>query len=93
MSDEAAARFEADTSTPEKTAGRSYTLTITLHPNGELELSGPLTNKVLSFGLLGAASSQLTAMHLVAEQTAAKQKTAAPSGNGMSNLLRKMNRG
>lgn len=67
---------------------RSVTMTITLHPDGSLELSGPLNNKLMAFGLLGAAQAQLTNVHIKSEL--AQQ---AASRGGMNGLLRRMNGG
>ena len=86
MSDEIAKIFEAQKPLEEHPK-RSFTLMITLQPNGELELSGPLNNKVLAFGLLGAATSQLSNSYLKEEL---KQ---ASSRGGMNGLLKRMNGG
>ena len=88
MSDEAAKSFE--TSSKEdgvKPEGRSVTLSITLHPNGQIEFSLP-TNKVLAHGLLGVAQEQLTKLAMVAE---AQQATS--SRGGMNGLLKRMQGG
>ena len=72
--------------TPE---GRSITMTITLHPNNQLEVNGPLGNKVLAYGLLGAAAQQLDQMYVLNEL----KQAAALNGGSLSGLLKKMGRG
>ena len=68
MSDEIAKHFGANA--PEELTqaaqGRSITLTVTMHPNGQIEFSLP-ANKVLAHGLLGVAQEQLTKLALMAE--------------------------
>jgi len=86
MSDEAAKHF--DERPPPETPSRSFTLSITLQPNGALELTGPLHNKVLAFGLLGAAHAQLTSLHLKTEMA-----QAAQSRGGLAGLRTRMNGG
>ena len=88
MSDESAEHF-AKQAIPEmllSTDGRSVTLTITLHPNGQIEFSLP-ANKILAYGLLGVAQEQLTKLHLIAELQQAKA-----SASGLNGLLKKMGR-
>lgn len=91
MSDEVAKQFEKET-TPETPQGRSMTFSITLHPNGELELSGPIGNKVLSYGLLGAAASKLDEIYTI-QALEAKVAKASASRGGMAGLLKRMNGG
>ena len=93
MSDDAAKHFEAQApaESEQATPGRSYTLSITLQPNGALELSGPLGNKVLSYGLLGAAASKLDEMWTMKALEAVAAK--AQSRGGVSGLLKRMNGG
>lgn len=79
MSDEYAKKVEAEPSPlPE---GRSVSLTITLHPNGQVEYSLP-SNFVLAHGLLGMASAKLTELMMVSD--ARKQ-----NGGGLMGLMRK----
>ncbi len=89
MSDESAKHFDGQQSEaavpPQQ---RSFMLSITLQPDGSLELSGPLNNKVLAFGLLGAAQSQLTMLHLKAELVKAQK-----AKGGIEGLLKRMNGG
>ena len=89
MSDDAAQHFSAqqppeDGGTPK---GRSLTLSITLHPNGQIDYSLP-ANRVLAYGLLGMAQEQLTKMTILAEA-----QQAASSRGGMAGLLKRMNGG
>ena len=87
MSDEIAKQFQAET--PEKDApqGRSVTLSITLHPNGQLEFSLP-RQKVVAYGLLGCAQSELDKMNFMSDL----EKQAASRG-GVGGLLKRMNGG
>ncbi len=90
MSDDAAKHFESEAS-PEmaKAAqGRSVTVTITLHPNGQIEFNLP-ANKVLAHGLLGVAQEQLTKLTLMAEL----QQQIPKSRGGIDGLLKRMNGG
>mgnify|MGYP001601223786 FL=1 len=70
-------------------AGRSVSLTITLHPNGQIEFSMP-TNKVMAHGLLGAAQEQLAKLAMMQEL---QQMSKAANGGGVAGLLKKMGRG
>lgn len=90
MSDEARTHFE-QSKEPEVEApqGRSVTLSITLHPNNQIEFNFP-ANKILAHGLLGAAQEQMTKMSLVAEL---QQSTQPANGGGLGGLLKKMGRG
>ena len=92
MSDEAAQHFDQQTQGPEETGkspGRSISLTITLHPNGQLEMSGPIGNQILCYGLLGRATAHLTELSTMTML----KKAAAPPGQGLNGLLKKMGRG
>lgn len=89
MSDEVAKQFETEPF-PRKDVqpeGRSVSVTITLHPNGQVEFNLP-SNKVLAHGLLGLAQEQLTKLSLIAEV-----QQAQTSRGGMSGLLKRMNGG
>lgn len=91
MSDEVAKKFEEEfKGLAEPVQGRSITLTITLHPNGQLEMSGPLGNKVLANGLLGAGIQELHRIHLLKE---IDQMAKSANGGGIAGLLKKMGRG
>lgn len=92
MSDEVAHQFEQQQTPGNEEPGRSVTLSITLHPNGQLDLSGPLANKILSYGLLGAATSKLDEMWTLKtlEEQAVK---AQASRGGIPGLLKRMNGG
>ena len=94
MSDEAAEKFEQELKAARADGsvvqGRSVTVTITLQPDGQLEMSGPLQNKILMNGLLGAAIQQLHAMHLKSELVA-MAKTS--NSGGLAGMLKKMGRG
>ena len=88
MSDEVAKSFEPSP-TPDgvKPEGRSVTLSITLHPNGQIEFNMP-TNKVLAYGLLGVAQEQLMKLAMITEA-----QQAASSRGGMNGLLKRMQGG
>ena len=82
MSDAFAKQVEKEASPlPE---GRSVSLTITLHPNGQIEFNMP-TNSILAHGLLGRAISKLTSLEMIAEFN----QSQAVRG-GLNGLLRKM---
>ena len=90
MSDEVAKEF-ASQEFPRKDqpeAGRSLTLSVTLHPNGQVEFSLP-TNAVLAYGMLGLATAQLGKLALQQEL----QQAAASRGGGIPGLLNRMNGG
>jgi hypothetical protein len=93
VSDEAAKHFQAQDQ-PEalKSEGRSYTLSITLHPNGQLDVSGPLNNKVLSYGLLGAAASKLDELYTIQTLEANAAKAQAARG-GIAGIMKRANGG
>ena len=90
MSDEIAKQFQAIPNkevTPE--SGRSSSLIVTLHPNGEVQFQIP-ANKMVAHGLLGMAQTQLAKLELLQElQSQAK----AANGGGINGLLKKMGRG
>lgn len=92
MSDEVAKQFEEEDQQKAEVsgnAGRSFSITVTMHPNGLVELSGPIANKVLANGLLGAGIQELHRWHLMQEQ----KSLAKPHGQGINGLLKKMGRG
>lgn len=92
MSDDVAKHFEESKTAPDKAEpGRAFTLSITLHPNGELELTGPLNNKVLSYGLLGAAQAKLDERWTL--QTLDAVAKAQASRGGIGGLMKRMNGG
>lgn len=88
MSDEVAKQFEQEKSPSPLPEGRSVSLTITMHPNGQVEFNIP-QNLVLAHGLLGMASAKLTELQLISE--AKRQQVAR--GNGVEGLLRKIRGG
>ena len=89
MSDEAAKKFEEEIRVGTESAqGRSVTLSITLHPNGQIECSLP-SNKVLAHGLLGVAGEQLAKISLMADM---EKSANLANGGGMAGLLKKMGR-
>ena len=91
MSDEVAKRFEESPPVAtEGQGGRSVTLSITMHPNGQIEFSIP-TNKVLAHGLLGAAQEQLAVLAFKTE--IAKARALDRNGNGINGLLKRMGKG
>ena len=89
MSDDTAKQFEVKSPTEQavKPEGRSVSFTITLHPNGQIEFSIP-QNKILAYGLLGAAQEQMTKLSLMGEM----QKAKASRG-GIGGLMQRMNGG
>ena len=89
MSDEVAKQFE--TQKPQEIPaeqGRSVTLSITLHPNNQIDFQMPMGNKILAYGLLECARAKLDEMYLM--QTA---KQAQTSRGGVNGLLKRMNGG
>lgn len=89
MSDEVAKQFEAQNKqTPGTPAGKSVTLSVTLHPNGEINFQLPAGNKILAYGLLEVARAQLDKIYLTAEL----QQSTPPRG-GVEGLLKRMNGG
>ena len=89
MSDEAAKHFEAQGSVQEEgKPSRSFTLLITMHPDGNLEISGPIGNDLLCYGMLEKARSQIQKLHLLADL----KRTQAKPG-GIEGLLKRMNGG
>ena len=74
---------------PNGQSGRNVSLSITLHPNGQIEFSMP-TNKVMAHGLLGAAQEQLAKLAMMQEL---QQMSKAANGGGVAGLLKKMGRG
>lgn len=87
MSDAFAEKVQQEQPAPPSPDGRSMTLSITLHPNGQVEFNMPM-NFVLAHGLLGMASSKLALLQLVQE---AKQQQ--PVKGGLEGLLKRMNGG
>ena len=88
MSDEAAQHFEALPGRNDvRPEGPSVTLSITLHPNGQIEFSLP-SNKVLAHGLLGVAQEQLAKLAVMVDL-----KQTPASRGGMAGLLKRMNGG
>lgn len=90
MSDEVAKQFEAQPSpaTPGAPEGKSVTLSVTLHPNGEIQFQLPMGNKILCYGLIEMARAQMDKMVLMNEL-----KQATPPRGGAAGLLRRMNGG
>ncbi len=92
MSDDAATHFEKQEEPAPQAPQKSFTMTITAHPDGSLDMIGPLNNKVLSMGILAAAQAQLTEMwtkrNLVAEATKAQA-----SRGGIAGIMKRMNGG
>ena len=89
MSDQAANHFEHQEApqTPGVPEGKSVTLSVTLHPNGQIEFQLPAGNKILAYGLVEMARAQLDKAYLMQEAAA-----QAPRG-GVNGLLRRMNGG
>ena len=89
MSDEMAKRAEEELkATPQATGGRSVSLTITLHPNQQIEFNLPLGNKILLYGLLEAARAQADKLYLIEET-----KRQSVSHGGIDGLLKRLNGG
>jgi len=93
MSDDAAHHFEQqDPPTPTDPVGsRSFTLVITMQPTGQLEITGPINNPVLAFGMLQAAIAHLTERFTLIKIDQVAQKAA--KGNGIGGLLKRMGNG
>ena len=90
MSDEYAEKVKEELQPVKPEAsGRSVSLSITLHPNGQIEFSMP-TNKVMAHGLLGAAQEQLAKLAMMQEL---QQMSKSANGGGVAGLLKKMGRG
>ena len=70
--------------------GRSFSITVTMQPNGQLELSGPIGNKVLANGLLQAGIQELHRWHLMKELV---EMAKASNGQGIAWLMKKMGGG
>lgn len=89
MSDEVAKQFEKQQvpTVPGTPEGKSVTLSVTLHPNGEINFQLPAGNKILSYGLLEVTRAQLDKLYLVNEL-----KQSPPRG-GVDGLLKRMNGG
>lgn len=92
MSDEIANSFEEQdkSETQPNASGRSVSLTITMHPNGQIEFSMP-SNKVLAHGLLGAAQEQLAKLAVMSDVAQAKEQIRG--GNGLAGLMKRMGKG
>ena len=92
MSDEMAehvASERADLNSQVTQGGRSVSLTITMHPNGQIEFQMP-ANKVIAHGLLGVAQAQLTKIAMMQD---VQQQAKSANGGGINGLLKKMGRG
>ena len=91
MSDDAAKHFDTEAK-PEAlpTEGRSVTLSVTMHPNGQIEFSMP-RNKVLAHGLLGVAQAQLAKLDVMEE--VAKAQAKVQQGNSVAGLMKRMRGG
>ena len=89
MSDEVAKAFEAQKpQVPGTPEGKSVTLSVTLHPNGQIDFQLPAGNKILAYGLIEVARAQLDKMYLMSEL-----KQAVPPRGGVEGLLKRMNGG
>ena len=89
MSDDAAQHFQSkEPLTKALPDGvQKVTLSLTLHPNGQIECSLP-ANKVLAYGLLGIAQEQLAKHALMAEF-----RQMSKSNGGIGGLLKRMKGG
>lgn len=85
MSDETARALKDPPPHPEE--GRAAILTITLHPNKQMEFNFP-GNELLAYGMLEKARMQLDKMALVREF-----QHAQVSRGGVNGLLRKITGG
>lgn len=63
---------------------QSFTILITMHPNQQVEVTGPLSNDVLCYGMLEKARAHIQNLHL---------KASNGPGQGIAGMLRKMGRG
>ena len=89
MSDDTAAKVDAEPSaTTGPPAGKSVTLSVTLHPNGQIDFQLPAGNKILAYGLVEVARAQLDKIFLLQEV-----KASPAAQNGMRGLLKRMNGG
>ena len=84
MSDEFAKQVAKDALPSSLPEGRSGSLTVTMHPNGQVEYSLP-THLVLAHGLLGMAAAKLAELQMTMEF-----KTKQAARGGLNGLLRKM---
>ena len=85
MSDDAAKHFDTQPPpTPGTPEGKSVTLSVTLHPNGQVDFQLPAANKILAYGLLEVARAQLDKVYLMHEL----QPTQMPGG--VNGLLKRM---
>ena len=90
MSDDALKHFEAQQGgiQEQEKPSRSFTLLITMHSDGKLDITGPIGDDLLCYGMLEKARSQIQKLHLLADL---KQTQAKPGGIG--GLLKRMNGG
>lgn len=89
MSDEFAKKVEQDrVETPGVPEGKSVTLSVTLHPNGQIDFQLPAGNKILAYGLIEVARAQLDKMYLLSEM-----KETVPPRGGVEGMLKRMNGG
>lgn len=81
MSDAMAERVANEqAATPGIPEGKSVTLSVTLHPNGQIDFQLPMGNKILAYGLVETARAQLDKLFLMHELK------SAPPRNGVGPL-------
>ena len=87
MSDAFADQVKKDEqpSGPSPDIKRSIVLSVTLHPDGQMEFSMPAKNKILAYGMLECARAQLDKIYLMQDAKASQVP------NGIDGLLRRMN--
>ena len=92
MSDKYAEQVQAEQPVGQTPAGpRSFTLLITLQPNGsDVEVSGPIGNDGLCYLMLEKTRAHIQNLHFMA-WVKRQEKTA--NGQGIAGLLKKMGRG
>ena len=92
MSDQYAEQVSQEKQTQQTpTSPRSFTLVITLQPNGnDIELTGPLGNDGLCYLMLEKARAHIQNLHLI---KFLEQQSKGTNGQGITGLLKKMGRG
>jgi hypothetical protein len=89
MSDEVAKQFESQKQEEQvPSPSKSFTILITMQPDGNIEVTGPLVNDILCYGMLEKARCQIQKLHLISEQ-----KRAQAKHGGIDGLLKRMNGG
>ena len=90
MSDAYAEQVKEGPPAPAPVDGCSITLTITLHPNKQIDFSFP-THELLAYGLLEKARAKLDELALVRE--AQRQQQVAAASHGINGLVKRLKGG